>query len=61
MKKRTNRRKAKTASVRNPKRKLGTFQDTITIAGDFDAPLPHEILDAFEGVAEEKQSNPSSQ
>jgi len=31
------------------KRKLGAFGDTIKIADDFDAPLPDEILDAFEG------------
>ena len=31
------------------KRKLGFYGDTIKIADDFDAPLPDEILDAFEG------------
>jgi len=31
------------------KRRLGAFGDTIKIADDFDAPLPDEILDAFEG------------
>ncbi len=32
------------------KRSLGAYGDTIKIADDFDAPLPDEILDAFEGV-----------
>ena len=32
-----------------PMRKLGAYGDTIKIADDFDAPLPSEILDAFEG------------
>lgn len=30
-------------------RKLGIYGDTIKIADDFDAPLPDEILDLFEG------------
>jgi prevent-host-death family protein len=33
-----------------PKRQLGAYGDTIKIAGDFDDPLPDEILDAFEGM-----------
>jgi prevent-host-death family protein len=33
----------------------GMYGDTIKIADDFDAPLPDEILDAFEG-AESKKS-----
>jgi prevent-host-death family protein len=36
-------------SAGKSKRKLGFFGDTIKIADDFDAPLPDEILDAFEG------------
>ena len=32
-----------------PMRKLGAYGDTIKIADDFDAPLPDEILDLFEG------------
>ena len=32
-----------------PKRKLGAYGDTIKIADDFDAPLPGDILDLFEG------------
>lgn len=36
-------------STKKPKRKLGMYRDTIKIADDFDAPLPDEILDAFEG------------
>ena len=31
------------------KRKLGFYGDAIKIADDFDAPLPDDILDAFEG------------
>ena len=37
-------------STHKPKRKLGAYGDTIRIADDFDAPLPDELLDAFEGV-----------
>jgi prevent-host-death family protein len=33
------------------KRKLGFYGDAIKIADDFDAPLPDDILDAFEGKA----------
>jgi prevent-host-death family protein len=36
-------------SAHKPKRKLGAYGDTIKIADDFDAPLPDEVLDAFEG------------
>ncbi len=32
-------------------RKLGVFRDQMTVPDDFDAPLPHDILDAFEGKA----------
>ena len=32
-----------------PMRKLGILRDTIKISDDFDAPLPDEILDLFEG------------
>ncbi len=35
--------------AKQPKRRLGFYGDTIKIADDFDAPLPDEILDAFEG------------
>ena len=31
------------------KRQLGFYGDTIKLPDDFDAPLPDEILDAFEG------------
>jgi prevent-host-death family protein len=31
------------------KRKLGTFAGQMTIPEDFDAPLPEELLAAFEG------------
>jgi prevent-host-death family protein len=37
------------------KRQLGAYGDTIKIADDFDAPLPDEILDAFEGVPPKKR------
>ncbi|HYL82824.1 MAG TPA: type II toxin-antitoxin system Phd/YefM family antitoxin [Candidatus Angelobacter sp.] len=36
-------------STKKSKRKLGFYGDAIKISGDFDAPLPGEILDAFEG------------
>jgi prevent-host-death family protein len=35
--------------VPKPIRKLGIFGDTIKIPDDFDAPLPDEILELFEG------------
>lgn len=38
-----------------PKRKLGAYGDTILIADDFDAPLPDEIVGAFEGRAFRKR------
>jgi prevent-host-death family protein len=38
-----------------PKRKLGAYGDTIQIADDFDAPLPDEVLNAFEGRALRKR------
>jgi prevent-host-death family protein len=42
---------ARLVPVHTPKpiRKLGIFGDTIKIPDDFDAPLPDEILDLFEG------------
>jgi prevent-host-death family protein len=39
----------------NRKRAVGAYGDTIKIANDFDAPLPDEILDAFEGVQSRKR------
>jgi prevent-host-death family protein len=36
-------------SRNKPKRQLGAYGDTIKIADDFDAPLPDEFLDLFEG------------
>ena len=38
----------------NRKRNQGAYGDTIKIADDFDAPLPDEILNAFEGVRSTK-------
>lgn len=42
-------------SGHSSKRKLGAYGDTIKIAEDFDAPLPDEVLDAFEGRAVRKR------
>jgi len=55
MKKRVKKIKKKSAR-RQPKRgrKLGVYAGKITIPDDFDAPLPDEILDAFEGKSEEE-------
>lgn len=36
---------------RHERRKPGGWQGLVRIAGDFDAPLPTEILDAFDGTA----------
>lgn len=36
-------------SPKQPKRELGFYGDAIKISDDFDAPLPDELLDAFEG------------
>ena len=38
-----------------PMRKLGLYADTIKVPDDFDAPLPDEILDLFEGRRPEKR------
>ena len=45
-------------STQKPKRQLGAYGDTIKIADDFDAPLPDEILDAFEGREPKKRKKP---
>jgi prevent-host-death family protein len=34
-------------------RKLGTMRGKFVVPDDFDAPLPHEILDLFEGKEEQ--------
>jgi prevent-host-death family protein len=39
----------------DPVRKLGIYGDTIKIPDDFDAPLPDEILDLFEGRRPKKR------
>jgi prevent-host-death family protein len=44
--------------MEKPVRKLGIYGDTIKIADDFDAPLPSEILDAFEGRRRRKKKRP---
>ena len=36
-------------------RKLGIFQGKFVVPDDFDAPLPEEILDAFEGRTRRKR------
>lgn len=41
-----------------PQRKLGIFGGTIKISDDFDAPLPDEILDLFEGRKPRKRKKP---
>jgi prevent-host-death family protein len=41
-----------------PIRKLGIYGDNIKIADDFDAPLPDEILDLFEGRRLKKPKKP---
>ena len=37
------------APVERPKRKLGALKGMLVIPDDFDAPLPDDILDLFEG------------
>ena len=37
------------------RRQLGMYRDRVWIADDFDAPLPDEILDAFEGRAPKRK------
>ena len=41
-----------------PRRQFGAYGDTIQIADDFDAPLPNEMLDAFEGRVRRKRKKP---
>ena len=36
-----------------PKRKLGTLKGKVWVADDFDAPLPEDLLDLFEGRVKE--------
>ncbi|MGH9160586.1 MAG: type II toxin-antitoxin system Phd/YefM family antitoxin [Vicinamibacteraceae bacterium] len=38
-----------TASPRKPVRRPGALKGKLWIADDFDAPLPDDLLDAFEG------------
>jgi prevent-host-death family protein len=45
-------------SAPTPGRKLGFLRDTIKIPDDFDAPLPDEILDLFEGRRPRKRKKP---
>jgi prevent-host-death family protein len=41
------------AGAAPPKRKLGTLKGKVWIADDFDAPLPDDLLDLFEGRVKE--------
>jgi len=45
-------------STAKGKRGQGAYGDSIKIADDFDAPLPDDILDAFEGVESSKAKTP---
>ncbi len=40
------------------KRQLGFYEGQFTVPDDFDAPLPGEILDAFEGKVKARRSKP---
>ena len=40
------------ASNAKPKKRLGLLEGKLTVPDDFDAPLPSEILAAFDGDAE---------
>jgi len=42
------------------RRKLGMYGDRIRMADDFNAPLPDEILDAFEGKTENEHGKRGS-
>jgi len=44
-------------SIEKAKRQLGVYGDTIKIADDFNAALPDEILDAFEGKVHRKRKS----
>jgi prevent-host-death family protein len=39
-------------------RKFGMLQGKFTVPDDFDAPLPDEILDAFEGKGKRRRKKP---
>ena len=45
-------------SRQKPERQLGAYGDTIKIAEDFNAPLPEELLNAFEGGVRRKRKKP---
>jgi prevent-host-death family protein len=47
-------------STHTSKRQLGAYGDTIKIAEDFNAPLPEELLAAFEGRNVRRKSKKSS-
>jgi prevent-host-death family protein len=46
---------ARLVPVPEPMRKLGAYRGTLKIPDDFDAPLPDEILDLFEGREPKKR------
>ena len=48
-------RRAKVDRKTKAVRKLGTFEGQVVISDDFDAPLPEEVLAAFEGKDEPKK------
>ncbi|MFT7775338.1 hypothetical protein [Roseateles sp.] len=43
------RRRRRQDAIDVPRRQLGWLKDKINVAADFDAPLPDELLDDFEG------------
>ena len=43
-------------AAEGPTRKLGFFRGQMSIPDDFDAPLPDDVLDAFEGKARGKKT-----
>ena len=51
--KKTSKSKGKSKAEKKPRRKLGAYPGKIWIADDFNAPLPEEILSAFEGRLDE--------
>jgi hypothetical protein len=61
VKKQKKRREPETSTLaKKPQRKLGIYRSRIKIADEFDAPLPDEILDAFEGRAEKREKKQTS-
>lgn len=42
--------------AKGAKRKLGAFTGQVSIPGDFDAPLPEELLASFEGQQKRRKN-----